>query len=270
MFHTEFSFFWPFLNHSVSVSMSVGVSWMWCRFFACFICVQFYSISVQYSCDIMSMSRVKEVFHGDNKPLSYSLRNNPSIQSVPSSSLLLLSCGREGGPVPDLYLVCSSSMALCGCYHPLPTAKPPAAHSGSVTWHSHSTAPSQSSPVTRSSLTCVHSDVHQGRLVFLHCSQRNWRVRLWGQSVASWRPASFGGSVSGAHTCVCRCVFGDDSEFQTTVWENVKLTIKTLITRDSPVWSRFHKKTAVTYVACLCLCGHIGDDDSLSPNILQF
>lgn len=126
------SVFWPFLNHSISVK-----TFCWSE-------LAVMNVRMLHVCPVLFKQHTIQLWHheceqseesvyGDNKPpLSYSLRNNPSIQSVPSSSLLLLSRGREEGPVPDLYLVCCSSMGLCGCYHPLPPAKTPAAHSGSV------------------------------------------------------------------------------------------------------------------------------------------
>lgn len=165
---------------------ATGVSWMY-RMFAWLVC--FYSRYVQYSCDIMAINRVKEVFHGDNKPpLSYSFRNNPSFQSVPSSSLLLLSHGREGGPVPDLYLVCKS---FNGSLWMLPSSLPPTLPSPRqpIQGVSHGTPTqrltSQCSPVTCTSLTCAHSDVHQGRVLLLPLLSKEMKCR------AGWPKCGF-------------------------------------------------------------------------------
>lgn len=133
----------------------------------------------------------------DNKPpLSNSIKNNPSIHSVPSGGLLLPYHGSEGGPVPVLYLVCSLSMGLCRCYHPLPPASPGSPFR-SVTWHSHSALISQCTPVICTSLTCTQSDVQQGTVALFHPFQRKSSAGLGGQSVASWIRTSYflGGSV---------------------------------------------------------------------------
>lgn len=153
----------------------------------------------------MSISRLKEVLQGDNKP---PLSNSSEI-ILPFSQYQAAasSCHPMEGK-EDQCQSCTSSAIFQWAFVDaaiLPPRTTPGSPFRSVTWHSHSAPISQCSPVICTSLTCAHSDVHWGMAVLLHYFQRKWSAGLGGQSVASWIRYSYflGGS---AEPCQCVCV----------------------------------------------------------------